>query len=100
MIISRYMKRLYVPYLGRRPAPVELNGHRLLIFGQSHEMFENNLSQFSADRIREIILDTDDESQVLGQLARRARADVILAPLEADLDDVLRGLSNQLPWVH
>ena len=96
------MKRFYVPYAGNEPAPVIINGHRMLILSNSREALEDELAFFGADRLRQVKTgDSPSEAQlVLGKLATSAKGGVVVAPADVGLQDVIRNLESELPWLH
>ena len=91
-----------MPYSGKRPALVSINGHRLLILARDKETFEDHLDDFGADRIRRVDAGATEgeEEVVLKKLAERINAGVVIAAAESDFDDVMKSLEEQLPWVH
>lgn len=96
------MKSLYVPYSGKRPALVSVNGHKLLILARDKETFEDYMEDLSADRLRRVEAGSTEgeEEVVLKKLAERMNAGVVVAAAESDFPDVIKSLEEQLPWVH
>ncbi|NMC62494.1 MAG: hypothetical protein GYA55_04930 [SAR324 cluster bacterium] len=96
------MKNLYVPYSGKRPALVSVNGHKLLILARDRETFEDSLDVVGADRIRRVDAGSseNEEEFVLKRLAERINAGVVVAASESDFLDVISSLKEQLPWIH
>ena len=92
----------FVPYSGRRPALISVNGHRLLILAREEDVFEDNLDAVGADRLKQLKTGThfEDEESLLKQLAEKVDAGVVVAASDSDFKDVLRSLESQLPWVH
>lgn len=96
------MANLYVPYAGKKPAPVIINGHRLLIMSSSQDFISDGLDLLGADRVKKIKTGSSPEEQghVLSNLAKSIEAGVVIAPDDVDVRDVLQDLSLKLPWVH
>ncbi len=96
------VKSLYVPYSGKRPALVSVNGHKLLILARDKETFEDYMGDLSADRLRRVEAGATEgeEEVVLKKLAERMNAGVVVAAAESDFPDVIKSLEEQLPWVH
>ena len=91
----------YIPYSGRRPALVSVNGHRLLILAREEEVFEDNLDAVGADRLKKLKTDSEeDEESLLKHLAEKVDAGVVVAASDSDFKDVLKSLESELPWVH
>ena len=92
----------FVPYSGRHPALISVNGHRLLILAREEDVFEDNLDAVGADRLK--LLKTGgpfaDEESLLKRLAEKVDAGVVVAASEASFTDVVKSLESQLPWVH
>lgn len=97
------MTLFYVPYLGANPAPLLVNGHRLLILSPSEETIEESLDLLGADRVETVTIKRGkvEQSKVVTKLAKQAQAEIVITPPEgAELAEVIRDLSEQLPWVH
>lgn len=95
------MNTFFVPYVGRRPAAVDINGHRLVIVSPSRRPIEDNLQFFGADRVRRVrVADAPKENElVLGQMAKRVGGGVVVAPADVAIEEVVRNLQFQLPWL-
>lgn len=102
MFRLRIVKSLYVPYSGKRPALVSINGHSLLILAREKETFEDHLPDFGADRLRRVDAgDSENEEEtLLKNLAERINAGVVVAAPDTEYPDVIKSLEEQLPWVH
>ncbi len=96
------MSSMFAPYSGRKPKTVVINGNRVLIISPDREAIEERLVEFGGDKVKEISMgDTQHEAEfTLMSLALKAKAPVIITPSEIELDDVLKNLETQLPWVH
>lgn len=103
MIISSAMKSFYVPYKGKHPAFLDINGHRVVILAADEEAFEDNtVGQFvKADRIKAIASgeSEDDRQRALLKIARSSNSGVIIAPDDMNINDLIKDLKEQLPWV-
>ncbi len=96
------MATFYVPYSGKRPAPVSINGHRFLILSSEEQALEGNLPLFGADRLRRVKVGESqaEQSVLINKLARSVECGVVVAPEDVDVREVINGLSAQLPWIH
>ncbi len=92
----------FVPYTGKKPASVSINGHRLVILSSERDAMEEELELLGADRIKKVRLGASDVEQerALGKLARQVDGGVVIAPAGVGIRDVLRNLESELPWVH
>lgn len=97
------MTVFFVPYTDNAPAPVSINGHRVLIVASDSEDIVQELSTIGADEIREIhvVKDDDEEiSQALAELAADIGGGVVLTPPGITPRVMIDNLSRELPWIH
>jgi len=96
------MRNYFVPYAGNKPAVVSINGHNLIILAQDKTMLEGDLELVGADRVREIDVgdSPEEERLVLDRIAKSAQGGIVIAPSELNVEDVLRNLQAELPWIH
>jgi hypothetical protein len=92
----------FVPYTGKKPASVSINGHRLVILSSERDTIEDDLDLFGADRIKKVRLGVSEVEQerALGKIARQVDGGVVIAPAGVGIRDVLKNLESELPWVH
>ncbi len=92
----------FVPYTGKKPASVCVNGHRLVILSSERDTIEDELDLFGADRIKKVRLGSSEleQERALGKIARQADGGVVIAPAGVGIRDVLKNLESELPWVH
>ncbi|WKZ56416.1 MAG: hypothetical protein QY326_06700 [Bdellovibrionota bacterium] len=95
------MKQFYVPYSGKRPAALSINGHRLLILASDPTIMEGELEVFGADHVKRIDggASKQEESKLIERLSRDAKAGVVIAPADIGLSELLRNLEHELPWL-
>lgn len=95
------MKQFYVPYIGKKLAPLVINGHRVLILAHDKEDFALDLGRIGADRIMMVKSgDSQIEQEMfLGKLAAKVGGGVVVAPPYADIADVVKNLESELPWI-
>lgn len=94
------MKNYYVPYSGSEPAAVTINGHRLIILAKNRGVIQDALERIGADRVRRLRSQGEEHEEVmLEELARSVRGGVVIAPRGADVDELIRDLELQLPWL-
>ncbi len=93
------MKQFYVPYIGKKLAPLVINGHRVLILAHDKEDFD--LERIGADRVMMVKSgDSQIEQEMfLGKLAARVGGGVVVAPPYSDISDVVKNLESELPWI-
>ena len=95
------MKRYFVPYSGEKPASVLINGHRMVILSPDRETMEEGLALIGADNVKAIKggESEDEERSALQQFAAKAHAGVVIAPSSVGVQDILRNLEAELPWL-
>lgn len=96
-----FMGQVFVPYSGRRPAPLDINGHRVLILGQERDSVEGGLELFGADRVKAVRLGDSQEEQdeKLRHMAQVVGGGVVIAPTDIELPELIENLRTQLPWI-
>ena len=94
------MNNFFVPYTGKKPALVNINGHRLVILAEEKDTLEEDLELLGADRVKAVkVAGSDsDQEQLLGKIARQVDGGVVIAPSGVGLRDVLKNLETELPW--
>ncbi|MBN8550665.1 MAG: hypothetical protein J0M12_15220, partial [Deltaproteobacteria bacterium] len=94
------MASYFVPYTGKKPAALSINGHRLIIVSRDRLMIEEHLEVFGADRVRRVAgVDSKVEEEVVfDQFAKLIKGGVVVAPADSDFSQVLKNLEHQLPW--
>lgn len=92
----------FVPYTGKKPASVSINGHRLVILSAERDSIEDELDLFGADRVKKVRLGVSEleQERTLGKIARQVDGGVVIAPAGVGIRDVLKNLESELPWVH
>ncbi len=94
------MHRLYVPYTGKKPTSVTINGHRLVILSHEPGSLQDSLGTIGADRIREFSPANDREAEEqLNKIAKSGRAGIVIAPPELEMEEVIKNLETELPWL-
>lgn len=90
-----------MPFAGKRPAALNINGHRLLILATSRGVFEDSLELVGADRVKKVRAGGShaENEEILNRLARSVDAGVVIAPAAVEVSQVIRNLEDQLPWV-
>lgn len=91
------MERLFVPYAGASPATVEVNGHRLIMVSADSAALSESLDTLGADEVR--LVSGDSPRALLDTLSKKCNAGVVLTPPELPVEEVLRSLELELPWV-
>jgi hypothetical protein len=94
------MNNFFVPYTGKKPALVNINGHRLVILAEEKDTLEEDLELLGADRVKAVKVAGSEsaQEQLLGKIARQVDGGVVIAPSGIGLRDVLKNLETELPW--
>ncbi|NBW39911.1 hypothetical protein EBR25_02800 [bacterium] len=95
------MSRYFIPFSGRAPAALDINGHRLLIVSRDQDDIEESLSLFGADTVKSIEgeFGRDESFVALEKLADSIQGDVVIAPDDEPLEAILMDLQEELPWI-
>jgi hypothetical protein len=97
------MNTVYVPYSGKRPSTVTVNGHKVLILSGEKEDIEEYLEDLGGTRIRTIEVDympdSDKMKVLLEGIAKTSKAHVVLAPDGIHIPAILKQLEVDLPWI-
>ena len=95
------MSSIFVPYSGRRPAAMSINGHRVIILGQDRGSIEENLPLIGADRVKEVNggETLEEQSVALNKIAKSIKGGVVIAPGDVAVEELIDNLRGQLPWV-
>jgi len=95
------MDNFFVPYIGKKPASVCINGHRLVILSHEKDILEDELDLLGADSIKKVkgIGSELDQEKLFGKIARQIDGGVVIAPEGVGLRDVLKNLESELPWL-
>ena len=96
------MGSFYIPFAGKKPKIFDINGHKVLFVGSTPDEFEDlPLLDLGADRLKEVRVGESEEEQLLltAQIAKKAKADIVVSPREVDAELAFETLKAQLPWV-
>ena len=94
------MDRLYIPYSEGSPARTTINGHSFIILSSDKKQLEHSLDVVGADAVVSLQQDLfSDTEPVLRDLAAKSEANVVVAPAEVALDELVRDLQHYLPWL-
>jgi len=95
------MEHFFVPYSGKRPASVCINGHNLVILTHEKDTLEEDLDLLGADRVRTVKLGEkqDEQQKFLGRIARQVDGGVVIVPAGIGLRDIIKNLEDELPWL-
>ncbi|MBX7139313.1 MAG: hypothetical protein K1X83_15165 [Oligoflexia bacterium] len=101
MINSHLMKKYFVPFTGETPASITVNGHRLVILTQDKEALEESLGFIGADHIETVRTGRTqrDDKREFDRIATLARGGVVVAPYGAHVQEIIRNLEAELPWL-
>jgi C-terminal processing protease CtpA/Prc len=95
------MSKIFVPYKGKKPVPVVINGHKLLILSREREDLEESLKIVGGTDIKSFDEgDTQEEQDfLLNKLSQMVKGGVVVAPSDVKVPEIIRNLQEQLPWV-
>ena len=98
--LKERMNNFFVPYTGKKPALVNINGHRLVILAEEKGTLEEDLELLGADRVKTVKVagSNSAQEQLLGKIARQVDGGVVIAPSGVGLRDILKNLETELPW--
>ncbi len=90
-----------MPYTGKKPASLFINGHRLVILAHDKEVLAEGLELLGADTVKAVKCShtSREQERVLGKIAKQVDGGVVVAPSGVDLRDVIKNLENELPWL-
>ena len=96
------MRDIFIPYAGKEPASVFINGHKLLILSTNKQEIEGSLELVGADRIEQLsgLSSSQEQEQEIAKLAESIHGGVVLAPEELHVNELIKNLETELPWVH
>lgn len=96
------MIKYFVPYSGKKPTPVLVNGHRFILLSKEKESFEQDLSTVGGDRVKMFKVgdSVKDEEQFLADIACKNESGIAILPPDIKASDFLKSLEAQLPWLH
>ena len=95
------MARYYVPYSGKEPVSVEVNGHRLSVLSQDKGALEEDLEIVGADAIKSIRVEEGEAAhrKFFEKFASKNGAGIVVLPPNIGFYELLQNLQYQLPWI-
>lgn len=95
------MSEYFVPFKGRSPATVAINGHQIVLLAEGRGVFDDTHGLLEADQIKEVSVgpSSEEKTRVISELARSINGGVVIVPPEASLEEVFKTLAQELPWV-
>lgn len=91
---------MYVSYAGDEPASLTINGHRIVILSKDPEQLLQHLELLGGDRVCAVEEEgEDDEEALIKSLASTSHAHIVITPTEIDVEDILKTLERDLPWI-
>lgn len=101
MIKDLAMNTIFVPYNGKKPAALSINGHNLIILSTTAETFKANMDMLGADHIKKLkVYDSPaQQERAISKLAKKIGGGVVISPQDIELPDLIRNLEHELPWV-
>lgn len=100
LIRDFFMTQFFAPYTGKKPKIVQINGHKLLIVSKEEEVFNHEaLEELGADAVKKMRARGSDEDALI-ELAVKHKSGIVVASSDLDLNQILKGLHDELPWLH
>ena len=80
---------------------MNINGHKLVILAQDADALKQDLALLGGDNLKRLDVgeSPEEERVVLDRLARSIKGGVVVAPSETEVEDVIRNLEAELPWI-
>jgi hypothetical protein len=96
------MATYFAPYVGKKPAALSINGHKLLIVARDRECLEQGLELVGGDSVKGFSAGSSaaEREVVLERLAKKINGGVVIAPANVGVSDIIRNLEIELPWIH
>lgn len=96
------MATYFAPYVGKKPAALSINGHKLLIVARDRECLEQGLELVGGDSVKRLSAGSSaaERDEVFERLAKRINGGVVIAPANAAVSEIIRNLEIELPWLH
>jgi hypothetical protein len=96
------MTTLYMPYQNNRPLAINVNGHNLLIVTADEDtlLMSEVMDVDYALPIEGVIEEEGRLDQRLVEIAESENAGIVVAPVAIPLEDIIRNLELELPWLH
>jgi hypothetical protein len=95
------MAKYFAPYVGKEPAALSINGHKLLIVARDRSCLEDALEIIGGDRVKGFQAGRSRESRddLFERLAKKINGGVVIAPPHTEVSDIIRNLEIELPWL-
>ena len=95
------MYKLFVPYKDKKPAVVEVKGHKVIILTTERSSMEDDMALVGGETCRSINLEGTTRQQMLSlrKLSDRSGAGIVVNAGSVDLSDVIKNLEAELPWL-
>ena len=94
------MTTLYMPYMDDKPASIKVNGHDLLILSEDEELL---LASEVMDVEYALPIESGSSEEelddLLVEIAEEQNLGIVVAPEEVPLEDVVKNLETELPWL-
>lgn len=96
------MTNYFVPYSGKKPVSLNVNGHKLILLATDKESIESELPEVGGDRLKVFKVGESEveKEKFLTDFAFKNEAGVVIVPSEISPKDLLKNLESQLPWLH
>ena len=95
------MGEVFVPYAGGKPVAIDINGHRLVLLTTDAGALQDGLDLLGGDELRQYATFNNEEELKVqsAELAKDLSAGVVIVPSGVGVDDLLRNLEIELPWI-
>ncbi|MFM1848177.1 MAG: hypothetical protein RL417_1651 [Pseudomonadota bacterium] len=95
------MAKYFAPFVGKKPAALSINGHKLLIVARDRSCLEDALELVGADRVKGFSAGPSKATRevLFERLAKQINGGVVIAPANTEVSDIIRNLEIELPWL-
>jgi hypothetical protein len=95
------MAKYFAPFVGKEPAALSINGHKLLIVARDRSCLEDALELIGGDTVKGFQAGRSRESRdvLFERLAKEINGGVVIAPPNTEVSDIIRNLEIELPWL-
>jgi hypothetical protein len=101
MFTTSSMTTLYMPYQNNRPLAITVNGHNLLIVTADEDLLLTSeiMDVEYALPIEGVLEEEGKLDERLVEIAENENAGIVVAPTAIPIEDVIKNLELELPWL-
>lgn len=96
------MNSLFIPLREGKPVCLFVNGRQVILVSSQPDAFLGSSMEDAFDEVCELdnVEDELELAHAVDQLFGRNHSDVVLAPADIAIDEMLEKLRLELPWIH